>query len=91
MSYLLCLTTDNPQNSCEQYDAFVVILSLRLLHLQDSGYYCKLFDVHARVTLSKMHLSGYYTYKISYLWLSYAISKNITTVPSVCNHGNHGG
>ena len=46
-------TTDNSQNSCEQYDAFVVILSLRLLYLQDSGYYCKLFDVHARVTSFK--------------------------------------
>ena len=60
------LTTDNPQNSCEQVttknDAFVVILLHRLLYLQD--YYCMLFDACRCDLFQRCTISGYYIYKI---------------------------
>ena len=52
-NHTLQLTTLRTAMSKSLQRAFVVILSQRLLHLQDNGYYCMLFDVHAGVTSSK--------------------------------------
>ena len=62
------LTTDNPQNSCEQvttkkYDAFAVILSQRLLYLQDI-FACSLMHPCRCNLFPICIISGYYIYKI---------------------------